>query len=404
MKKLTRIVCLSIVAVLLAGAVQDADAQIWKRAKERAKEKINERVERRTDEAVDEAVDKGEEGVESAVKGAVARMGEEKAAEQVEQYNLGANATGPVDAPQVQYRSATSFDLGGWLGAMARVARQDLSGDVETVTTSATHQRTDGNGVSTIIDTENKRFITLNHERKTYTEKSFEEMAAEVEAQMEQLKESAEEEQEGSNTDVELAFDVTTNRTGRTETVNGSSAEQALLLIRTDVTATDAETAEMAEGAFHTIVDLWMTEDLAGYETMQAFQKRMAASLGEQLAGNGDLSSMLTMMSRDPRLGSSMKKAVEEMQKMQGVPVRSTIYLVAAPKGAELDLELAMRPVPEAKGLSGLMKMAEEMSESQEVAEQVTLLSLTTQIADLQPNRDVAFEIPEGYTRVDGTQ
>ena len=408
MKKLTRTLCLLLMALLMAGAVQDADAQIWKRAKERAKKKIDERVERRTDEAVDKAVDKGEEGLEDAVNSAVARMGEAAAEEQVEQYDLGPNATGPAGAAQVQYRSVTSIDFGGGLGALSRMVGQGMGNTLETVTVTSTHQRTDDEETSTVVDVEDERFIMLNHARKEYTEKTFAEMAEEAAEQVEAAKESVAKERDRADedVDVETDFAVTTDRTGRKEAVNGSDAEQILLHIQLDVSGTDKETGETGEAAMHAIVDLWMTDELAGYKTMQQFQRQMGEAFGASVTGasSADFAGMFAQMGQDPRLGSSLEKAAEEMGKMPGIPVRSAIYLVLAPADAEIDVEKAMAaPETGEGGLAGLMKMAENMDQngSGEVTEQLTLLTLTTQIADLQPTSDASFDIPEGYKRVD---
>ena len=416
MNMLPRVFCLLIAALLLAGSVQDAEAQIWKRAKERAKKRLNERVEQKTDEAVDKtvdkAVDKGEEGIESAIEGAFARMGEKAAEEQMVEFDLGPNATGPAGAAQVQYRSATSINYGGKLGALTAtlMGGQGFGNALETVTLSATHQRTDDGESSTIVDLENERFIMLYHAGKTYVEKTFDEMAEEAAAQLDAAKKGVSSQQpDDEDVDLDAQYSVTTNRTGQRESINGSVAEQILLQVQLDVSGTDKETGETGEAGIHVISDLWMTDELAGYETMQQFNQRMGEQFGESIRGvsSSDFITMMAQMGQDPRLGESVQKASDEVAKVPGMPVRSTIYLVLAPTGAEIDVEKAMQPAEEGEGgLEGLMKLAESMDESGsgEVQEQVTLLSITTQVADLQPNSDVSFEIPEDYTPADGNR
>ena len=402
MNMLTRTLCLFTVALLMAGAFQDADAQIWKRAKERAEKKINERIEQRTDEAVDKTVEKGEEGLEDAVNGAVARMGEAAAEEQMKEYNLGPNATSPASARQVRYRTVTSVDLGGGLGALSRMAGQGLGSTLETVTLTSTHQRTDDEETSTIIDLEGERFILLDHARKEYTEKTFAEMAEEAAEQLDAAKQSLSEQDE--DVDVATEFAVTTDRTGRRDVVNGAEAEQILLKIRMDVSGTDQETGQTGEAAMHVIVDTWMTDRLAGSETMQQFQRRMGERFGEHVTGvsGADFAALFAQMGQDPRMGTSLKQAAEEMQKMPGMAVRSATYLVLAPAGAEIDVERAMAaPEKGESGLAGLMQMAESMEGSGEVTEQITLVTVTNQIADLQPSKDASFDVPKDYKRVD---
>ena len=416
MKTLPRIFCLLIAALLLAGSAPDAEAQIWKRAKERAKKRLNERVEEKTDEAVDKtvdkAVDKSEESIENAIEGAFARIGEKAAEEQMVEFDLGPNATSPAGASQVQYRSATSINYGGKLGALtaALAGGQGFGNVLETITLTSTHQRTDEGDNSTIVDLENERFIMLDHAAKTYMEMTFEEMAEEVTEQLDAAQQAASTQApDEDDIDIETQYSVTTDRTGQRETVNGSEAEQILLNVQLDVSGTDKETGETGQAAVHVITDLWMTDKLAGYQTMQAFNRRMGEQFGEDIRGvsNSDFVNMFAQIGQNQDLGVSAQKAAEEIGKMPGMPVRSTMYFVLAPAGADVDVEKAMQPAEETGGgLEGLIKMAESMDESGsgEVQEQITLLSITTQIADLQPTSDASFEIPEDYTPVGGTR
>jgi hypothetical protein len=130
--------------------------------------------------------------------------------------------------------------------------------------------------------------------------------------------------------------------------------------------------------------------------------------MGEQVqeAGMGDA---LGAISQDPRLGASMEKAAEEMQKLEGMTVRSTMHLILAPEGQALDVEAALRPPTgdDPDRAAAMAQMAENMeaggSDAGAVTQQMTLLRVTTQVSDLQidPIPAEFFDIPDGYSEVE---
>ncbi|HEX7071962.1 MAG TPA: hypothetical protein VF190_14200, partial [Rhodothermales bacterium] len=347
----------SLIVLLIAAAFvlpQSADAQLLKRLKERAQERIQKNVE-------EEAAD--------AATGAIERKMSES-----EELNLGPNASGPANAPYLRYTNTTSVDLGA-LGKVASLFGQKLNKIQETVALSGDYQRSDTETNSTIIDLENDRFITLDHERKTYTIMTFEQMVEHMEQAMAQAQEGmaeaqAEEAATADDDDVEgdVQFDVKVEKTGKRESVNGTPAEQVLLTIRADfeVKGTDDEgNTEEAKGTAYALVDSWTTKALAGSATLEAFQRRMGEKMGAEMR-DSNLGTSLSAMGLDPRMSGLMTEAGRELEKLEGAVVRSTMHLILVPEGQELDVQAALDGTTD------------------ENAQQATLAKITTQISDLK--------------------
>lgn len=407
MKRITNLLILLLLAAVVFPGT--ADAQLLKRIKERAKERVERKVEDKADQAVDSAVDEAAEGVEDAAASAFERK------TRAEDLNLGPNATGPANAPQVRYRSTTSMNLGA-LGRMARLFGKEIENQSETIAISGERQRTDADNQSTIIDLDTGNFVTLDHERRQYSVWSFDEMmqrmdeaVAEMEKQAEAPAAQPQTEQRSDEQDVEadVEFDMSVDRTGRKETINGAPSEQVLLTIRADfdVRSTDESgQEESVQGTTYALVDSWTSSELAGIETINDFQRRMAGQMAADLQAS-ETGASISAMGLDPRMGELMKEAGEELEALDGMVVRSTMHLVLVPEGQELDVEAVLNPT-DAGGDAGALEQMAANAEAEGDAsptQQFTLLRVTTQVSDLQiePLPDDYFEVPADYKKVD---
>jgi hypothetical protein len=250
----------------------------------------------------------------------------------------------------------------------------------------------------------------VDHEKQQFSVLTMEEMVHQMDAAVERMKDQpAAEALEEDTQDVQadISFDLSVERTGKVETINGCSAEQVLLAIRTDfdVQATnEEEEEERMRGTMYALTDTWLTRQIGGLETIQAFQRRMGEKMGEGLK-QSSLGPSLASMGQDPRLAAAMQKAADEMQNLDGVAVRSTMHMILVPEGQTLDVEEALRPRENGKGgLAGLAQMAESENSAEEGAavQQVTLMRITTQISDLKvdPIPESHFQVPPGYKEV----
>ena len=87
----------------------------------------------------------------------------------------------PLSAQDVKYETVTKVDLPGAAGAAMRMAARlgGGGGSMETVETTSIKgrkMRTDVAKTSTILDLDQKRFIWLDHDARTYTTYTFDEL------------------------------------------------------------------------------------------------------------------------------------------------------------------------------------------------------------------------------------
>lgn len=359
-----------------------AEAQILRRIKEKAQEQVQREANRRAGEAAQDAA-------QDAANNA---MNQDKAAP----LTFGPNATGPTDAPLLRYHTTTTAHIPG-LSRMASLVGVPTD-IVQTITLDAHRQRTDnpdGKG-STIVDAANGQFITLDHEARTYRIMTFEEMLQGLQSNKTTPAPRAD---APNQVQGEVQFDLKVNRTGKREEIHGTPAEQVILILESRYTVTDMQSQQTQNGKFYLVSDLWMTEQLGGYQTMQAFQQRLGREMRQALGAQRP-----AMPGMDARMGASLARLNEEMGKLQGQPVRTTTWMVLVPADQELDLERIMAPPAEGQeepgGLAGL---AQRGQGSGTVTQQTTLMRSSSHLSDLTVTGldPAVLEIPSTYTRVE---
>jgi hypothetical protein len=155
------------------------------------------------------------------------------------------------------------------------------------------------------------------------------------------------------------------DRTGETRTINGWDAERVIMTLT--LAAAESQVSEeemeddpmaamMGQSAMVMISDLWISDDLPGYEQMRE-------ALGDQAqdfaSGSGGMDALMAGFPQMAALAEEMK---EEMEGLEGDAVLSTVYTVMVPSTAELDrdsiLAMADEPLPQGPDLSELMAQA----------------------------------------------
>lgn len=418
---------LLLVALVFAAsalAPPPAQAQLWKRAKERAKERLQQRAEDRVDQAVDDAVDSAVDRawdgaadrvagmVGAAAGGAAARA---TTAQPPEELALGSIATAPADAPAFSYRETTVVEMPA-LGAFARLGGQEPP-SVTTVTMSATHARHDDGESATIMDAETGTITLLDHAARTATRTSAEAMMARVrgaqqdaERQMEQAQREAGESSGTTPEGVRYDVAVSAEATGRSESVLGAQARQTLVVIETQVDASEMARAEghseadaaQARGRFVTLIETWTASDVAGSATHRAFAERMGHAFGAAAqssfggdAGTGDFAALAAFGMSPADAHAAFAAASRALADIDGLPVRTVTHMVLVPDGQAFDADAVLAGEP--GGASGLAALAGGQRGAS--AGQVVLFRTTTYLSDLAPTDADAsvFAVPEGY-------
>lgn len=344
-------------------------------------------------------------------------------------------------AQDLQYTSKTRFELPGAAGRAMNVVSRIAGGSnesVETVYLRGKYMRTDTDETSTIFDLENGRFVMLDHDRKTYSVMNFTDMAAMAEEMAGRAEEAMAEARAEADADArreleeanaEIEYDVDVRRTGQTRTINGHRAERVLMTLSARGRAiAENEGEEDVEGALVLANEMWLTNDPSGdLQPLFDFQEQMAKDMmgemdefGAQAQSFGE--GLQSAFAADPRMGGMMEKAAEEMSKLDGVSLLSTIKLVAVPGNLQFDADaafsdegaksndtsVAQQATRAARGfLRGRLGRGNnddaEEEEQDRTPKQSTIMTVVTEIADVQRASlsDDLFAIPSGYTERD---
>jgi hypothetical protein len=163
-----------------------------------------------------------------------------------------------------------------------------------------------------IIDLGKHTITTVNFDKKTYSEMTFEQMKQMLEDASNQMKQK----QAESPQQVNLDFDVDVKDTGQSKTVNGMDAHEVLLTM--SMTATDPQSGQA--GAMKVTSDMWMAKDVSGASEMRDFYQRMAKQLDWAPTGFG------SMLNR-PDVSKALAKMMAEGGKMEGTPVQQIVRM-----------------------------------------------------------------------------
>jgi len=215
-----------------------------------------------------------------------------------------------ADFSYVQTTSVT----GGQMASMMRLAG-GLTGKGNQPTTISHYLKGDklatvtGNR-ATIVDVAAETFTEVDFQKKTYSVMTF--------AQMKQMMEQM----AGKTGAQDPEFKVSANRTGVTKKVAGVDAQEIVITMEAEM----KDQKSGRSGAMKITTDTWVSSEVAGYEQMRAFYKKMGEKIN-WAPGSGSAS----MMSR-PDLAKGMEQVAKEMAKLDGMPVLQVVK-VGSPDG-----------------------------------------------------------------------
>ena len=359
--------------------------RLQKRAEAKIEREIEERTTQRLENELNKAIDKTVENMADNVENSIEGM--IFSDEPPPPIELEDNETGAADAPYVSYTIATRIQIGGTDIAsrmLQRFGTQD-----EKVYIYGNKQRADENAeTSQIMDAEGKQIIHLDHKKKEWWAMSFEEMFESLDQMKADVAQAYDDSDMSTNVqDVKFTID----RTGKTEMVNGTSAEQVIMTVEGtyETTIRDAESNEEAtmSGTSYIVMDHWLSKEVAGYQTMMDFQKATAEAFGDAMSGTG-FASMMSAFQSSPQLQEAAENAAQELGPDDGLAVRTKTYYVQVPEGGTLDKDAV---------LSG------SSSDSPDEFTQRTIMTLVTEIGNLSTKAfDESMLAPtEGYKQIE---
>lgn len=329
----------------------------------------------------------------------------------------------------VKYESETLLNIEGAVGKMMKVfgAAKPVKtvdyyrGDLKR---SDSFDKKGKLNTSQIIDLNKELFISIDHQRKQYTQMTFDEWRQMLESTMQQVGENAQAETQQpdeSEADVDWNLKVDVQKTGEKETIAGKSCEKVILTLDMDAKVTEKNTEEgqapdSARGGMVVTSTQWLYKgNSAAKKEMDDFNLRMAKKLG-MMPGKASFKDMMAqVVQSNSQLGDAIEKLQEEGKKMNGMPMRvHTVYETKVDpetakkmneERAKEDKDEHMK-IPTSVGglLGGFGKkmMKKKMQKDEPVKERNALMHSDTNVLSLatSPLAGSLFEIPAGYKMV----
>ncbi len=346
-----------------------------------------------------------------------------------------------LSAQGLTVQSVVDMRFQGGLGTLMNMAAR-MSGtsmhDIATTTYLQGHRlRTETAASGMVIDLDAERIINIDHKQKTYSSTTFAEMMAAMEqarasAEQSRAKEQAKEKKRAPAAEkqdsVNVKYHVAVDRTGQRERVAGYDAERVFLTITLEAEATPEGKKTEQVGSMVFFIDQWIAANTPQKGAYAEFYKSYSQKLGREF--RGQVQGMQAAFASDARLKDGFEAAGKEMQKLQGVALRSTTHVALVPANTAFDRKQALDGAASSaaaakaddatkedkpkKGFGGLMgalkKTAEEMGKQQdnkdakkdEPPKQTTLMVLVDEVKSISTGSVSAemFAAPAEYKEV----
>lgn len=334
---------------------------------------------------------------------------------------------GTVQADVTVQRMVKSSGLGGF-GAFETTEKLMISGDKETNagTTKfsgkfSSLMNKSAKEATSIMRLDKELIWTVDHEKKTYTELTFEQMRKMMESMSALFTDPAKEDSIRKAMD-RLNAQVDVNKTGEKKTVAGLECERVILTIRGE----NKDTIQNVTDTTWVKNDAWVAPMDKVPSELRDFELNMAEKLG--FTEGGAMAGLLK------QYADAMKKLQDKFKELNGYPLASTFSIVTtthAQEKAKAESQVKdtteqqtaeeETPTTEQKDvkstLGGLFKKKakdeakkkeeQKQKEKQEKAQAQpgpkTILELTTETQSIGASSidPSVFEIPSGYKKVE---
>lgn len=326
--------------------------------------------------------------------------------------------TSQLEAQDIQYETVTRVDFAGAAGAAMRVAARLGGGSTETIETTyikGRKMRSDADQTSSIIDLDAGSVTMLDHQARTYTTFTFDEMLQRARETGQQVSESRREEMGQGGTEGRMDFRFSVDRGNERQRVAGYDADRFFLTIEAEAEAVPEGGTEMEKaGTLVVLTDMWTSKDIPVVQALSAFEDVSAQRVAEASAAITE--GFAAAFADDPRIEVAFQQSMEEARKIEGMAVKSVTHFVTVAPGKRFDRNLITNPKPSGPSLAqqagraalgGLMgrlggrRAAEPEPAAEEEPTQVTLFTVTSEVRNVKTTSldDSLFEIPAGYTQ-----
>lgn len=348
-----------------------------------------------------------------------------------------------VAAQSLRYTSTTKAELSGAVGRMVSMMGGLGKPTVETTSIQGAKIRRDDEKTSDIMDWDDGTVTMLDHDSRTFMRFKFADMAqamadamknaqgaqAQAQAQAEAARKEAEAQQD-QNPQVTFDLEMSTDRTGKHETIAGYDAEEVILtgLIHAKQTAeaaAEAGEAEPQQMDMAIVTDLWLSTDFPEQQLVAQMQGEAMQQFQESGAAQEMAASMQGLTAYDPRIEGAWQKNLDALKELDGTALRTTMHFVLVQPGMTLDRDKVLAEADKSlssdvagaaaasaegaakKAIGGLAgrfgfgkKKEEPKEEKQPEPSQVVFMRIESQVTDVStdPLDPSVFQVPDGYT------
>jgi len=314
----------------------------------------------------------------------------------------------PAAAQDLTYTTTTKMEMSGALGRVLSILGKMDEPMVEKTYLKGSMVRKDQDESSTIFDWNAGSMTLLDHPERTFMRMDFAQMAEQMAGAMEERPEA------GGAPEMEVT--VSTDRTGKTETIAGYAAEQVIVTVEMKPKSA-AEAEEGAQPTTALVTDLWLSTEFPEYRMMQEMQGEAIQRFRESGASQNVAQAMGALAGSDPGMQEGWEKNMEAMKELKGTALRSTTHFVTVPPGATLDRDKVLEGAGEAVseggggvanaarqalgGLAGRFGRGRPQQEAAPAAPaQAVIMRIKIEISDVGTGAVDAslFQVPEGYT------
>jgi hypothetical protein len=268
-------------------------------------------------------------------------------------------------AQDVRYRQVTTTEFAGLMGSAMQVSGEDLGPDTAVHFMKGLKMRVDqaDGRASEILDLETMEMTSWDHVGKTYYVLNFQELLMSADSSIAETREAMTEEEQAQMNSFEASLQV--DRTGETRTINGWESERVIMTLSMEPSTEgmseeemeqDPMAAMMGSSSVVLLTELWISDEVPGYEEMQAAREKGAADFASGTAG------MESRSAGYPQMAALTEQLKEEMEGLDGFAVRTTAYTLMAPANLPFEpdsiLEMSDDPLPQGPDLSELMAQA----------------------------------------------
>jgi hypothetical protein len=328
----------------------------------------------------------------------------------------------------------TSKITGGSMKSMMKTAgmfSKQASQAMKPVTTSHSvkgdRMRTDNSdGQVQIIDLNGRRIISIDPQKRMYTEMTFDEMKAAMQKAQEQMQQKVDKETKKQDTKANINAKINVTPGTGSRQIQGLTANEMKIQIDMEIQAQQqndgqnaAQPSGPASGTISTSIDSWVAPTVPGYQEVMDFYQRMAKEINWVPPSSIHI---------DPRVSQSMDELQKNQSAFKGLPLLQYLSMTMVGQQGAGDSGSAGNTNSNAnssasndepttasgamvKGLGGLFGKKKKKEEAEEQPNPQnppppstpgSLIEMTIEVTSFSNAALDAslFDIPAGYTRV----